>query len=142
MANLAKPGTVATILSSTGTKIGPTGANFFIKLMSADLSFRIRTALSTGDGDPANEAVYDNDGVLTGRYVLRGGMISSNVIGLVNLYDTSKNPVVTVGFASGSGKTITIDKFYIDGINVAYRKSAVFVGVTIAGWVGGTVGEA
>lgn len=140
MATLAKPGSVATIL--VGGKIGTVSTDeFILKMLSADMMYTTKTIETTGDADDANEPVWENSGILYGKWILRGGMISGQALGLANLVNTSTNPQASVAFHWGGSRKVTVDKLQIESINIAWRKSAPYVGVSMIANISNTITE-
>ena len=124
---LAKPGSFSGAVLSGG-KVGTTGTDFYVKMTDWRPSYRSPRVDLTGDGDDA--PCIDNTGYLYGQHTLSGFMVASQAISLLNLVNTSANPVrsLTVNLASGHSTT---EDVLIEDIRLGYRRTGGFVGVRI-----------
>lgn len=123
---LEKPGLVTAILG--GSKLGKGGTDFFIKLLTADMQTGSPNYDVTGDCDPTPK--YENNGLLYEKWNLRGAMIAAQAIGLANIVDTTKNPVVDVTFDLGPNRRLK-KTILIEWIRIQWSRKAPFVGIAM-----------
>lgn len=126
-ASLEKPGLVASAVLSGG-KLGTTGTDFYIKIMRFQDQTGSPTEETTGDGDTYPH--FENSGLIYQQGRMSGGMIASQAIGLANLINTSKNPVVDAVFTIGGTRKET-KTIMLKSIARNWDRRGVFVGVTI-----------
>jgi len=114
---LAKPGTVSdvfltnTIDDVTGNGVGNDDAGttkIRIKAETFAIAFAVQVVETTGDGDTA--ATYDHGSMLRARIQIGGYAFSENVIGLVNMEDSSE-------YASNGSLTAAGNGDYLMEIN-------------------------
>jgi hypothetical protein len=128
---LCKPKTAPDPKIGSNSYIGanPGGSTYFyIKVAQVTVSFSSPDVDVTGDGDTV--PTFENNLLVYGRLRLSGFAIAGQAIGIANLVDTSKNPLVDIRLNHHSTR-------YIDGtwlvraIQVAYSYDGALVGLTM-----------
>ena len=105
--------------------------------MDGDFEFYSPLMDTTGDSDAI--PIWENNGLLYGRFNLRGAMVSGTALKLKNLVTESTNPVTDFVFifhgTSGTGSsdrnlTATI---IVERIRIRWTKRSQIVGVSLLG---------
>ena len=134
---LLKPGTVGNAVFNTDSTIGKDGDHFFMKVQTVSFNFSTKVQDTTGDGDSLPH--YDIDEETRGQVEIRGFMIADSHIGIENLNDNSKNPIVVdmnlgTGTGGGGGGARKYKfKMVISNIIVDWNRVAGLVGVAMRG---------
>lgn len=126
MATLEKPGASSGDVLG-GSKIGESGADYYVKVLGGDLDFFSPDGETTGGSDTA--PAHENNGFLYGTHTLQGMMIQSQAVGLASIIDTSKNPAaITFDFGGTRRLTTTV---LVRRIRIRHRYTSYFVGVLL-----------
>lgn len=123
----AVPGSVADAIAGA---LGDAGSDFAIHVMDGDFEFFSPLLETTGDSDTT--PIFENNGLVYGRFNLRGAMVSDTALVLNNLVTESTNPVTDFVFTFHSGRVLTVT-IIIERIRIRWSKRAQIVGVALLG---------
>ena len=130
----ALPGSVA---DAIGGALGDAGSDFAIHVMDGDFEFFSPLMETTGDSD--STPIFENNGLVYGRFNLRGAMVSDTALKLNNLVVESTNPVTDFTFifhgtsgSGGSDRNLTVT-IIIERIRIRWSKRAQIVGLALTG---------
>lgn len=130
------PSLAGSAVNPAGGKVGVATSNDFVLLM---WSFRSRyyseVFEKTGGGDAL--PVYANRGDLQGRVSLSGVAVAGEAIGIANLIDATKNPLIGVQIILDGTRKQVITIFAED-IQSEWHRKRGFMPVTLTGYLHNT----
>ena len=130
------------ILSNTTGSVGTAGADFYIKVVTAEIDHRTMMQDVSGDGDASPHYAINYWGYVD--WLIRGYGIAAQAIGYAKMLLTANNPTanfdptattgVTFAVHGGSGSSTNQEysgRFVIGQFKLSYDRTGLYVGITM-----------
>lgn len=130
---LMRPTSVTGLILSSGS-VGTAGADFFIKVVTAEMSHRTKIVDISGDGDASPNSVVNYWGYVD--WMIRGYGIAANAIAYDSMVfndGSPNNPTASgtnVVFNVSSGISYA-GRFLIDQFKISYDRAGAYVGISM-----------
>ena len=130
------------ILSNTTGSVGTAGADFYIKVVTAEISHRTKMQDISGDGDSSPNSAINYWGYVD--WMIQGYGIAAQAVAYAKMLNVDNNPTANFIPASTTGVTFAVHggsasstnqeysgRFLIGQFKLSYDRTGVYVGVSM-----------